>query len=186
MHDDDVSPADMTHHDFTDDAAEAMLSGITSGDPQLGDTLGDIRSAFEAIDPPVVTGALGEFVGAGTSSFEGTGTDLPRVVALNVEPESPRRHPVFKSVSAFAGTAIGKICIGASVAAASVGGATATGVIDTPFDNDSVVETEFVEDEALEIDDSADVNDDDSTDDDTVASDSDDDSAPTTTVRQRL
>jgi len=55
---------------------------------------------------------------------------------------------VLASLSAFAGTALGKICIGASVAAASVGGATAVGV-DTPisplFDDDAAVVTENTE-----------------------------------------
>ena len=162
MHDDDVSPSDMTHHEFTDDDAEALLSGATSGDPRLGDALDDIRSAFQAIDPPIVTGALTEFVGADSVGSDPTDTTGPAVVSLNVNHESPRRHPMLTSVSAFAGTALGKIAIGASVAAASVGGAAATGIIDTPFEEDSVVETEFVEDESIESDDSVDESVDDS------------------------
>jgi len=162
MHDDDVSPSDMTHHEFTDDDAEALLSGATSGDPRLGDALDDIRSAFQAIDPPIVTGALTEFVGADSVGSDATDTTGPAVVSLNVNHESPRRHPMLTSVSAFAGTALGKIAIGASVAAASVGGAAATGIIDTPFEENSVVETEFVEDESIESDDSVDESVDDS------------------------
>jgi hypothetical protein len=162
MHDDDVSPSDMTHHEFTDDDAEALLSGATSGDPRLGDALDDIRSAFQAIDPPIVTGALTEFVGADSVGSDPTDTTGPAVVSLNVNHESPRRHPMLTSVSAFAGTALGKIAIGASVAAASVGGAAATGIIDTPFEENSVVETEFVEDESIESDDSVDESVDDS------------------------
>ena len=140
---DDVSPGDMNPDEFTDDEAEALISGAGDGGPGLGDAIDEIRSAFAAIDRPVVAGALSEFVGADTSGSEGTGAAVPSVVALDVEPDTPRRNPVLTSVSAFAGTAIGKICIGASVAAASVGGAAASGVIDTPFDDDSVVETEF-------------------------------------------
>ena len=60
---------------------------------------------------------------------------------------------MFASISAFAGTALGKIFIGASVAAAGVGGAAATGIetpidvifetpIDAIFNDDAVVETE--------------------------------------------
>ena len=162
MHDDDVSPSDMTHHEFTDDDAEALLSGATSGDPRLGDALDDIRSAFQAIDPPIVTGALTEFVGADSVGSDPTDRTGPAVVSLNVNHESPRRHPMLTSVSAFAGTALGKIAIGASVAAASVGGAAATGIIDTPFEENSVVETEFVEDESIESDDSVDESVDDS------------------------
>ncbi len=151
MHDDDVSLGDMNPHEFTDDEAETMISGAVSGDPHLGASLDEIRSAFDAIDPPIVSAALSEFVGAGTSGSEGTGAAVPPVVAFDVGPDTPRRNPVLTSVSAFAGTAIGKICIGASVAAASVGGAAATGAINTPFDDNSVVETEFVEDSELDL-----------------------------------
>ncbi len=45
MHDDDVSPSDMTNHEFTDDDAEALLSGAASGDPRLGDALDEIGRA---------------------------------------------------------------------------------------------------------------------------------------------
>ena len=71
---------------------------------------------------------------------------------------------MFASISAFAGTALGKIFIGASVAAAGVGGAAATGIetpidviFETPinaiFNDEAVVETE----DDLLGDDSADI-----------------------------
>ena len=95
------------------------------------------------------------------------------------------------SISAFAGTALGKLCIGASVATAAVGGATVAGV-DTPvtdlFTDDSVVVTEPDDDiDVPVIDDPAgdelgEPNSDSDDDSDSSDDDSDSDDSPTSTT----
>ena len=69
---------------------------------------------------------LNEFIVRGADPVSATAdTAAVPVVDVLVDPTPTRRHPVFASISAFAGTALGKIFIGASVAAAGVGGALA-------------------------------------------------------------
>ena len=65
MTDGDVSEDDMYPHEFSDDDAEAMIEGGAPRDPVLGAALDEMRSTFSAIDPPVVSGALSEFVMTG-------------------------------------------------------------------------------------------------------------------------
>ena len=154
MTDDDVSGDDMTTHEFSDDEAEAIISGFATGDPELGAAFDDLRSSFAAVEHPTASGELNEFIVRGADPVSATAdTAAVPVVDVLVDPTPTRRHPVFASISAFAGTALGKIFIGASVAAAGVGGAAATGIetpidvifetpIDAIFNDDAVVETE--------------------------------------------
>ena len=62
MSTDDVSGGDMTPHDFSDDDAEAIISGFAPGEPELGAAFDELRSAFAAVEPPVAAGALNEFI----------------------------------------------------------------------------------------------------------------------------
>ena len=146
MTDDDVSGDDMTTHEFSDDEAEAIISGFAPSDPELGAAFDDLRSSFAAVEHPTASGELNEFIVRGADPVSATAdTAAVPVVDVLVDPTPTRRHPVFASISAFAGTALGKIFIGASVAAAGVGGAAATGIetpIDAIFNDDAVVETE--------------------------------------------
>ena len=173
MREPDVPEDDMTPHEFSDDDAEAIISGFAPRDPELGAALDDLRAAFAAVDPPTASGALGEFIvsGADPAPASAGAAAVPTVEAL-VDDTPTRRHPVLASLSAFAGTALGKICIGASVATAAVGGATVAGV-DTPvadlFDDDAVVVTDNDDDTDDLDDDSGDTDTD--TDDDTLDTD---------------
>ena len=154
MTDDDVSGDDMTTHEFSDDEAEAIISGFAPSDPELDAAFDDLRSSFAAVEHPTASGELNEFIVRGADPVSATAdTAAVPVVDVLVDPTPTRRHPVFASISAFAGTALGKIFIGASVAAAGVGGAAATGIetpidvifetpIDAIFNDDAVVETE--------------------------------------------
>ena len=154
MTDDDVSGDDMTTHEFSDDEAEAIISGFAPSDPELGAAFDDLRSSFAAVEHPTASGELNEFIVRGADPVSATAdTAAVPVVDVFVDPTPTRRHPVFASISAFAGTALGKIFIGASVAAAGVGGAAATGIetpiaviFETPIDaicnNEAGVETE--------------------------------------------
>ena len=165
MTDDDVSGDDMTTHEFSDDEAEAIISGFAPSDPGLSAAFDALRSSFAAVEPPTASGELNEFIVRGADPVSATAdTTAVPIVDVLVDPTPTRRHPVFASVSAFAGTALGKIFIGASVAAAGVGGAAATGIetpidviFETPinaiFNDEAVVETE----DDLLGDDSADI-----------------------------
>ena len=140
----DVPEGDMTPHEFSDDDADAIISGFAPSDPELGAALDDLRSAFASVEPPTASGALSEFIVHGAEPVPVTAAATAMVEPL-VDPTPTRRHSMLASISAFAGTALGKLCIGASVATAAVGGATVAGV-DTPvtdlFTDDSVVVTE--------------------------------------------
>jgi hypothetical protein len=165
MTDDDVSGDDMTTHEFSDDEAEAIISGFAPSHPELGAAFDALRSSFAAVEPPTASGELNEFIVRGADPVSATAdTTAVPIVDVLVDPTPTRRHPVFASISAFAGTALGKIFIGASVAAAGVGGAAATGIetpidviFETPinaiFNDEEVVETE----DDLLGDDSADI-----------------------------
>ena len=60
MTDDDVPGDDMTTHEFSDDDAEAIISGFAPSDPELGAALDDLRSSFAAVEAPTASGALNE------------------------------------------------------------------------------------------------------------------------------
>ena len=151
----DVPEGDMTPHEFSDDDADAIISGFAPSDPELGAALDDLRSTFASVEPPTASGALSEFIvhGAEPVPVAAAAAANPMVEPL-VDPTPTRRHPMLASISAFAGTALGKLCIGASVATAAVGGATVAGV-DTPvtdlFTDDSVVVTEPDDDSDLPV-----------------------------------
>jgi len=142
------------HDHEADDEAEAIISGFAPSDPELAAAFDDLRSSFAAVEHPTASGELNEFIVRGADPVSATAdTAAVPVVDVLVDPTPTRRHPVFASISAFAGTALGKIFIGASVAAAGVGGAAATGIetpidvifeapIDAIFNDDAVVETE--------------------------------------------
>ena len=194
----DVPEGDMTPHEFSDDDADAIISGFAPSDPELGAALDDLRSTFASVEPPTASGALSEFIvhGAEPVPVAAAAAANPMVEPL-VDPTPTRRHPMLASISAFAGTALGKLCIGASVATAAVGGATVAGV-DTPvtdlFTDDSVVVTEPDDDidlpviddpagdEPGEPDSDSDSDDDSSDDDSDSDSDSDSDDSPTSTT----
>ncbi len=194
----DVPEGDMNPHEFSDDDADAIISGFAPSDPELGAALDDLRSAFASVEPPTASGALSEFIvhGAEPVPVTAAATATPMVEPL-VDPTPTRRHSMLASISAFAGTALGKLCIGASVATAAVGGATVAGV-DTPvtdlFTDDSVVVTEPDDDIDVPViddpagdelgepnSDSSD-SDDDSDDSDSSDDDSDSDDSPTSTT----
>ena len=201
----DVPEGDMTPHEFSDDDADAIISGFAPSDPELGAALDDLRSAFASVEPPTAFGALSEFIvhGAEPVPVAAAAAANPMVEPL-VDPTPTRRHPMLASISAFAGTALGKLCIGASVATAAVGGATVAGV-DTPvtdlFTDDSVVVTEPDDDIDLPViddpagdelgepdsdssdsDDDADFDNSNDDDSDSDSDDSDSDDSPTSTT----
>jgi hypothetical protein len=127
------------HEHLNDDEAERFLSGEADGDP-LSATLESMRHHFDSVTPPTPSDALSEFLSV----------DLVAEFTDSTPPTSPTIKDRTKmSLSAFVGTAAGKILIGTTVAAASVGGAQATGVVDLPLlpdvDDQSVVEVDVAD-----------------------------------------
>lgn len=142
MHDDSLSPEE----------TERLISG-TSDRPELADLaslMASVRALPKAADTPVVSPALSEFVGVDlTSTPEHVvllDAEVPEVMDVSTpqQAEPVRRNTMIGQLAAFVGTFGGKVAVCTTVAAASVGGAHATGAVDVPFlpDNDPVeVET---------------------------------------------
>ena len=138
MHDDSLSPEE----------TERLISG-TSDRPELADLaslMASVRSLPKAADTPVVSAALSEFVGVDlTPTPEHVvllDAQVPEVtdVSISQQAEPVRRNTMIGQLAAFVGTLGGKVAVCTTVAAASVGGAHATGAVDVPFlpDNDPV------------------------------------------------
>lgn len=124
------------NEDMNDERAEALLTGEDADGP-LGATLSSMRRTLSESPAPAPGAALSEFVS----------TDL---LATYVAEASPSTNPVKErkmNISAFVGTVAGKILIGATVAAASVGGVQASGVADIP----GVDVLPFVDDHSEEV-----------------------------------
>lgn len=140
----DVSSGEMHDDELTEAAVASLIEG-TELDPELDDLAGfvdELRCFSAAVDQPVATGALAEFVGVDLVTEKG---DLPVMAASNATgpatqasglPKSRSktwRSRMFTQVTTFAGTLVGKMAIGTTVALASVGGAHAVDVIDVPL-----------------------------------------------------
>ncbi len=170
------------HEHLNDDDAERLLSGEATGDP-LAATLESLRHHYRSVAPAVPGDALSEFVSVDlvaefTEATDASLADAPEVADV-IELPSPNKKDRKMSLSTLIGTAAGKVLIGATVAAASVGGVHAAGVIDVPILPD--VEADEVDIVAGEPDVGDDAliefgDDDDSDDDDSDDSDSDSDS----------
>ena len=72
MTDDDVSGDDMTTHEFSDDEAEAIISGFAPSDPELDAAFDDLRSSFAAVERPTASGELNEFIVRGADPVSAT------------------------------------------------------------------------------------------------------------------
>lgn len=200
---DDVHGGDMPHDELSDEQLAALLDGGSTdavGHP-VADALLRARRELRAEPTPAPGAALSEFLGVGRvtdpippSAFADDVIDL-----VHESDSAPRRTPVFASLSTFLGTLTGKLLVGTTVAAASVTGAHAAGVVDVPglpaVDDPAVTETiddpdddtdplgdtadgDDLADDDRTVDDSPD-DDDDSDDDNSGDDDSDDDADDT-------
>lgn len=159
---DDVHGDDMAHPELSDEQLAALLdsgSDAPAGHP-VADAIMRARRELGAEPVPTPGAALSEYlgVGRGTDPIPPSAADGDLFeVGAAVEP-SPRRIPVLASLSAFVGTITGKIVIGTTVAAASLSGAHAVGVVDIPglpdIDDAAVTETFDDRQDDADIDDS--------------------------------
>jgi hypothetical protein len=136
----------MNETDLTDAQIDALVDGQPlDGTPTaFGDFVSAIR-AESAATPPVQPGNdLADF-------FARVELTVSTPVALSAGPSRGKR--MFAVVSAFVATATGKLVLGTALAAATVGGAHAAGVVDVPLlpdEADEPVVVEFEDDESDE------------------------------------
>jgi len=110
----------MSDH-LNDEAVEAFFSGHRRDQP-LGELLASIADHYEAIPCPVPGPELAAFISTGA-------LDDAELVDLI----GARRRRQRAIIAALTGTVVGKVMIGVSVAAASVAGMQASGIVDVPM-----------------------------------------------------
>ena len=129
----DDSPHEMHDDSLNPETAERLLDGeiLSPEFAELAAMVDDVRNMASSTPTPAVRGALAEYVGL-------TQTESP---ATPPAVDQPRRRSVFAEVLTFAGTVSGKLLLGGAVAAASVTGAQASGLVDLPGlpDNEATV-----------------------------------------------
>lgn len=131
MHEEDLSPEEVEH----------LVNGVSER-PDLAELallLADVRRLPDRVGTPAVSVALSEFVGVDlTPNPEPIVLtevdDTPVSAAIGSQEAEPvRRNSMIGQLAAFLGTIGGKVVVGTTVAAASVGGVHASGVVDVPF-----------------------------------------------------
>jgi hypothetical protein len=149
MNERDVDGDDMAHPELSDQQLAALLGGSAAdldGHP-VADAIGSLRADLASEPAPAAGAALSEFLAVGhvAPTLVSSVTDTTPVVVPLVDEPDLRRTPVLATLSTFLGTLAGKLFVGTSIAAASVGAAHAGGVIDLPglpdIDTDAIVET---------------------------------------------
>ncbi|MEM7142898.1 MAG: hypothetical protein AAF548_17875 [Actinomycetota bacterium] len=133
---DDVDGGDMT----PDDLSAEQLAALLDDDPQafpghpVADALRAARAELANVPAPVPSAALAEFLDVGPVTEPiPLSAPVDEVLDLDAGDDSTIRRPaLITTITAFVGTFAGKVVVGTTVAAASVGGAHATGVVDVP------------------------------------------------------
>lgn len=154
----DVDGGDMNPDELSPEQLAALLDADPAAFPghPVAEALRSARASLAAEAAPVPTAALSEFLAADPVVTPIPLSPSPAVVDdLPVADESnKRRTPVLQTIAAFVGTIAGKVVIGTTVAAASVGAAHAGGVVDVPglpeIDEPAVVD--IIDDESDDAD----------------------------------
>lgn len=128
----DVHPNDM-HPDLTDSQLEQLLIGKidrTLIDHPVAAVLTEGMETLRATSPASPSPALSEFVGV--MSCPPTPIASPPAPIVDLRPRSARKRKqkMISSFAALVATTTGKLALGATVAAAAVGGAQVTGIVD--------------------------------------------------------
>ncbi|GJM39242.1 MAG: hypothetical protein DHS20C19_26090 [Acidimicrobiales bacterium] len=190
MNDRNVDGGDMNPDALSAEQLAALLDtdpGAFPGHP-VADALRAARASLDAESAPVPAAALAEILAGGRVTRPIPLSSVAETV-IDLEAEEPRtrRTPVLQSIAAFVGTIAGKLVIGTTVAAASVGAAHGAGFVTVPglpeIDEPAVVETrdddadELGGDDAEDIVDTPDIDDDADNSDDSATDDPDDSDA---------
>ncbi len=110
----------MSDH-LNDEAVEALLSGHHRDEP-LGELLASIADQYATIEPSPLTPELAAFIATGALG----GREVTDLIGA-------RRRRKRVAMAALTGTVVGKVMIGVSVAAASVAGMQASGIVEVPM-----------------------------------------------------
>ena len=158
----DDSSDEMYNNDLSSSDAEGLVRGDIDSPvhAELIGLMSEVRNLSAGTPTPTPGAALSEFVGVGLTTNNipvetpEAGIDL-RLAPTAAEPVTTRRNSVFAQIAAFAGTVGGKVVLSSAVAAASISGAHATGVVDVPYLPDTAAEIETVDtqlgDESIEV-----------------------------------
>ncbi len=158
----DDSSDEMYNNDLSSSDAEGLVRGDidSPAHAELIGMMSEMRNLSAGTPTPTPGPALSEFVGVGLTTNNipvetpDAGIDL-RLTSTAATPATTRRNSVFAQIAAFAGTVGGKVVLSSAVAAASISGAHATGVVDVPYLPDTAAEIETVDtqlgDESIEV-----------------------------------
>ena len=158
----DDSSDEMYNNDLSSSDAEGLVRGDidSPAHAELIGMMSEMRNLSAGTPTPTPGAALSEFVGVGLTTNNipvetpEAGIDL-RLTPTAAAPVTTRRNSVFAQIAAFAGTVGGKVVLSSAVAAASISGAHATGVVDVPYLPDTAAEIETVDtqlgDESIEV-----------------------------------
>ena len=117
----DVSPFEMDDNSLSETDIEAVLAGDqTAGPDALHDLISGLRERFEASTDVPVGAALAEFI------------DVVDLTTTSTHTESRRNRKMITGIGTFIATTTGKIVLGTTVAAASMGAAHAVDMVEMP------------------------------------------------------
>lgn len=137
----DDSSSEMHDDTLSAEEVEALIEG-SSARPDLGELetlFAEVRALPNRTESPKISAALAEFVGVDlTPNPEPIvlgDVDETIVLTSSAAPSAQpvRRNSMIGQAAAFLGTIGGKVVVGTTVAAASLGGAHATGAVDVPY-----------------------------------------------------
>jgi hypothetical protein len=94
--------------------------------PELREAFGKLRNRYGSVPPPPPGPALSAFLDVGLTQ---RAPDLPMAAGDELGSRTSNRRRAMSSITTFLGTAIGKVVLGTTVAAASIGAGQATGAI---------------------------------------------------------
>ncbi|MBV9952022.1 MAG: hypothetical protein JO291_08735, partial [Acidimicrobiia bacterium] len=93
---------------------------------ELREVFDGLRQRYREVPPPAPGAAVSAFLDVGLAQ---RADDLPMAAGAEPGTNTTRGRRAVSSITAFIGTAVGKVVLGATVAAASVGAGQAAGVI---------------------------------------------------------
>ena len=136
MSDDDVHRGDM--HELPPEQLDRLVDEPLAhpGQHRVVRSLGQLGAALRAVDAPTPGPELAEFLDVDAAQARLTDTDQERrPVLLGTLAAPTKEKTMFASIATLAATAAGKVVLGTAAAAAAVGGAQVTGVIDLSPDD---------------------------------------------------
>ncbi len=129
---------------LTDLQLEQLLAGRVDHslvDHPVASALTEGMNTLRNLPAATPSPALSEFVGVTSSSPTPNASPPTEILNLRNRPARPRKSKMLSTFTALVATTTGKLALGVTVAAAAVGGAQTTGIVDVVLDSAS---SEFV------------------------------------------